>query len=216
MRNYQISGKNVLDQWFSYRRRDRTKPPIGDKRPPSPLEKIQPDGWLAEYTEDLLNLLNVLGRLIALEPRQADLLDRIVAGPLVAIADDSEQSRGQRTTSRRNSQRPLANSTDRFAARRGRAAAMTRHGQLDLFGESKPELGRRGDGGGVSRRSGRGSRRTAARARSGPRGAELSWDARRTLYWRTVFPQMTNWLPDEEAAQLRFEFETEIRRLEAA
>jgi len=27
---------------------------------------------------------------------------------------------------------------------------------------------------------------------------------------------MTNWLPDEEAAQLRFEFEAEIRRLEAA
>jgi hypothetical protein len=36
------------------------------------------------------------------------------------------------------------------------------------------------------------------------------------LYWRTVFPQMTNWLPDAEAAQLRLEFETEIRRLEAA
>jgi hypothetical protein len=44
----------------------------------------------------------------------------------------------------------------------------------------------------------------------------LPWDARRALYWRTVFPQMTNWLPDEEAAQLRFAFETEIRRLEAA
>ena len=50
MRNYEISGKKLLDQWFSYRRRDRTKPLIGDKRPPSPLEKIQPDGWLAEYT----------------------------------------------------------------------------------------------------------------------------------------------------------------------
>ena len=40
MRAYEISGKNVLDQWFSYRRLDRTKPQIGDKRPPSPLEKI--------------------------------------------------------------------------------------------------------------------------------------------------------------------------------
>ena len=38
----------------------------------------------------------------------------------------------------------------------------------------------------------------------------------RTLYWRTIFPQMTNWLPDEEGAQLRFQFEAEIRRLEAA
>lgn len=42
------------------------------------------------------------------------------------------------------------------------------------------------------------------------------WDARRTLFWRTVFPQMANWLPDEEAAQLRFEFAEEVRRLEAA
>jgi predicted helicase len=92
MRSYEISGKNVLDQWFSYRRLDRTKPLIGDKRAPSPLEKIQPDGWLAEYTEDLLNLLNVLGRLVALEQRQADLLDRIVAGPLVALAADKQES----------------------------------------------------------------------------------------------------------------------------
>jgi hypothetical protein len=95
MRNYEVSGKTVLDQWFSYRRRDRTKPMIGDRRPPSPLEKIQPDGWLAEYTEDLLNLLNVLGRLIALEPRQADLLERIVAGALVPIpGKEGEQESG--------------------------------------------------------------------------------------------------------------------------
>ena len=92
MRNYEVSGKTVLDQWFSYRRRDRTKPMIGDRRPPSPLEKIQPEGWLAEYTEDLLNLLNVLGRLVALEARQADLLERIVAGPLVALTAGAEEA----------------------------------------------------------------------------------------------------------------------------
>ncbi len=79
---YEVSGKHVLWQWFSYRRRDRSKPLIGDKRPPSPLDAIQPEGWLPEYTTDLLDLLNVLGRLIALEPKQADLLDRICAGPL--------------------------------------------------------------------------------------------------------------------------------------
>lgn len=32
----------------------------------------------------------------------------------------------------------------------------------------------------------------------------------------TIFQQITNWLPDEEGAQLRFEFEAEIKRLEAA
>jgi hypothetical protein len=79
---YEVSGKKVLWQWFSYRRRDRTKPLIGDKRPPSPLDAIQPEGWLPKYTTDLLDLLHVLGRLIVLEPKQADLLNRICEGPL--------------------------------------------------------------------------------------------------------------------------------------
>jgi Type ISP C-terminal specificity domain len=79
---YEVSGKQVLWQWFSYRRRDRSRPIIGDRRPPSPLDAIQPEGWLPEYTTDLLDLLHVLGRLIALEPAQADLLERICAGPL--------------------------------------------------------------------------------------------------------------------------------------
>jgi hypothetical protein len=43
----------------------------------------------------------------------------------------------------------------------------------------------------------------------------IPWDARRVTLYRTIFPQMTNWLPEEEGAQLRFEFETELARLEA-
>ena len=78
---YEVSGKQVLTQWFSYRRRNRERPQIGDHRPPSPLCDIQPDAWPAEYTTELLNVLNVLGRLVALEPAQADLLERICAGP---------------------------------------------------------------------------------------------------------------------------------------
>lgn len=50
-------------------------------RPPPPLNKIQPDGWPAAYTTELLNVLNVLARLVALEPAQADLLTRICEGP---------------------------------------------------------------------------------------------------------------------------------------
>ena len=52
-----------------------------------------------------------------------------------------------------------------------------------------------------------------ARARAAP---TQPWDPREVSFYRTVFPQMTNWLPDEEAKQLRFEFETELARLEAA
>jgi hypothetical protein len=32
---YEVSGKQVLWHWFSYRRRNRTRPVIGDRRPPS-------------------------------------------------------------------------------------------------------------------------------------------------------------------------------------
>lgn len=81
---YEVSGKPVLRQWFSYRRRDRSRPIIGDRRPPSPLDAIQPESWPAEYTSDLIDLLNVLGRLIKLEPAQADLLERICGNPLLS------------------------------------------------------------------------------------------------------------------------------------
>jgi hypothetical protein len=49
------------------------------------------------------------------------------------------------------------------------------------------------------------------------RAAEkLPWDRDQLLVYRTIFPQMAGWLPEEEAAQLRFEFETEMERLKAA
>jgi hypothetical protein len=73
----------VVWHWFSYRRRDRTRPQIGDRRPPSPLDSVQPGHWLAEYTSDLIDLLNVLGRVVALEPLQADLMERILSAELI-------------------------------------------------------------------------------------------------------------------------------------
>jgi hypothetical protein len=82
---YEVSGKNVLRQWWSYRRKDRSKPPMGDRRPPSPLSDIQPETWPAEYTTELLNVLRVLTRLVALEPKQAALLARIVASPTLGV-----------------------------------------------------------------------------------------------------------------------------------
>ncbi len=83
--HYEVSGKQVLTQWFSYRRKTRERPLIGDRRPPSPLGDIQPDAWPAEYTTELLNLLNVLGLLVELEPIQAALLDRVCGGPLLSV-----------------------------------------------------------------------------------------------------------------------------------
>lgn len=44
--------------------------------------------------------------------------------------------------------------------------------------------------------------------------AELPWDERTFRYNKVVFPQMARWLPDDEAAQLCFEFAREIERIE--
>ena len=82
--NYEVSGKQVLRQWFSYRKANRERPILGDRRRPSKLGDIQPDHWLAEYTTELINVLNVLGRLVDLEPLQADLLERVCSGPTIS------------------------------------------------------------------------------------------------------------------------------------
>ena len=45
---------------------------------------------------------------------------------------------------------------------------------------------------------------------------KFPWEPTRVSLYRTIFPQMSLWLPEDESAQLRFEFEAEIKRLEAA
>ncbi|MBC7102502.1 MAG: hypothetical protein H5U13_04640 [Parvibaculum sp.] len=115
---YEVSGKNVLRHWFSYRKRDRSRPVMGDRRPPSPLEKIQPDHWLAEYTSDLLDLLHVLGRLVRLEARQADLLARICDGPLLSC--DELEAAG-------------AFALPKTASQKGKKGTKSSAGQDDLF-----------------------------------------------------------------------------------
>lgn len=44
----------------------------------------------------------------------------------------------------------------------------------------------------------------------------MPWPDREAGMWQVVFPQMSNWLPEDEAKQLCLEFEVELRRLEAA
>lgn len=48
------------------------------------------------------------------------------------------------------------------------------------------------------------------------RAEAMPWPDRDARMWQTVFPQMTNWLPGEEAEQLRLDFSREIERLKAA
>lgn len=49
------------------------------------------------------------------------------------------------------------------------------------------------------------------------RAAEkLPWTEREVRMWQNVFPNMSKWLPEEEAAQLCFEFAQEMERLTRA
>jgi hypothetical protein len=84
---YEVSGKEVLKHWFSYRKAHRERPIIGDRRPPSPLGDIQPDHWLAEYTTELINVLNVLGLLVQQEEAQAEVLERVCSSELISVAE---------------------------------------------------------------------------------------------------------------------------------
>jgi hypothetical protein len=81
--------------------------------------------------------------------------------------------------------------------------------QSDLFDEDSPTPEYRADPDSVRAEL----YKILAEARAAQR---LPWEPRTVLLYRTIFPQMTNWLPDDEGAQLRFEFEAEIKRLEAA
>jgi len=81
--------------------------------------------------------------------------------------------------------------------------------QPDLFGEDAPTPEYRPDPDSVRAEL----YKILAEARA---AQKLPWEPNTVLLYRTIFPQMTNWLPDEERGQLHFEFETEIKRLEAA
>ncbi|QXJ22875.1 N-6 DNA methylase [Actinomadura graeca] len=78
---YVVSGMKIVKKWFGYRK----KGPAGRKS--SPLDHIHPDYWPADFTTELLQLLNVLTLCVELEPEQAELLEHVCAGPLVTVTD---------------------------------------------------------------------------------------------------------------------------------
>jgi hypothetical protein len=46
--------------------------------------------------------------------------------------------------------------------------------------------------------------------------SSMPWPPLTARLYRGLFPQLSFWLPEEESAQLRLEFETELARLDAA
>lgn len=74
---YEVSGLRVVESWLGYRMRE----PAG--RRSSPLDEINPDRWPPTYTTELLKLLWLLEATVALHPEQEELLEAVLAGPLL-------------------------------------------------------------------------------------------------------------------------------------
>ena len=86
---------------------------------------------------------------------------------------------------------------------------MSRRDQPDLFGHEAAPVSYRADPDRVRARVQTilGTAKTAE---------TLPWSRAELRLYRTIVPQMTLWLPEDEAAQWRFDFEVELERLEAA
>ena len=76
---YDVGGRPVVKSWFDYRRRE----PAG--RRSSPLDDVNATTWTKADSDELIRLLGVLGGLVELEPREAELLDAVRAGPLLSL-----------------------------------------------------------------------------------------------------------------------------------
>ena len=82
---FSVSGLDVVKSWLGYRMKKRAG------RSSSELDKIRPERWTTQMSQELLQLLWVLERTLSRYPQMAGLLDRIVAGPLFR-ADELPQA----------------------------------------------------------------------------------------------------------------------------
>lgn len=78
--DYTVGGRHVIKGWFNYRKA------VPGGRKSSPLDDMHPSSWPAAWTTELTDLLTLLTRLVALEPAQLELLDAILAGPMLERA----------------------------------------------------------------------------------------------------------------------------------
>lgn len=80
---FSVSGFPVLQRWLQA----RTARGIGRSSNPklaTPLDRIRPSAWEDDWNDELLELVSILILTVESYPAQAGLLDRIVAGPLIA------------------------------------------------------------------------------------------------------------------------------------
>lgn len=81
---YSVSGMEVVKKWLGYRTAKGTGRAASSG---NPLDNLRPTVWPDAWNDELLGLLRMLTCTLDLQPAQADLLDRICAGPLIAASE---------------------------------------------------------------------------------------------------------------------------------
>lgn len=81
---FQVSGMEVIPKWLGYR---MAKPAGRAASSESPLDHIRPDAWLAEWSQELIEVVAVIKETVALLPAGIALLDQIATGPLIAARE---------------------------------------------------------------------------------------------------------------------------------
>ena len=79
--DFSVSGFQVVRSWLDYRKRG------GAGRRSSELDHIEPQTWDAALNDELLKLLWVLERTVALYPELEEHISEVVAGPLFTAVD---------------------------------------------------------------------------------------------------------------------------------
>lgn len=79
--SYAVGGRGVIESWVGYRR----KKPKGKRT--SPLNDLVTTNWPGQWSREFSELLAVLTHLVHLEDQQANLLDQVLDGPLLSMAD---------------------------------------------------------------------------------------------------------------------------------
>ena len=90
---YEVSGKQELVHWSATARRTAPGPSSATGGRRRPWRKSSPTAGSPATPTELLNVLHVLDRLVALEPRQAGLLTRICNAPSLALTPRASPAR---------------------------------------------------------------------------------------------------------------------------
>lgn len=84
VRQFEVSGMNVLDKWLGARTRKGIGKAAG--KAAKPLDRIRPTEWEDEWNDELLDLLRVLTATVEKYTEQTELLDQILSNPVIAAS----------------------------------------------------------------------------------------------------------------------------------